>query len=52
MQGGKPVIITECSFMIDDQMVKSDEDGIQPMYRPKDWQQVERRKSKEKKKNT
>ena len=34
----------ERGIRIYDQMVKNDKDGVQPMYRPKDWQKVERRK--------
>jgi hypothetical protein len=34
-----------------DKMVKDDEDGVRPMYRPKDWNVVARSKEKEKKKH-
>ena len=33
-------------------MVKDDQDGVRPMYRPKEWNVVARRKEKEKKKNS
>ena len=34
-----------------DKMVQDDQDGVRPIYRPKDWNVVARRKEKEKKKN-
>ena len=35
-----------------DSMVKEDEEGVRPLYRPKDWNIVARRKEKEKKKHS
>ena len=43
--------ILEKALRIYDQMVKNDFEGAQPIFRPKDWQKIERRKNKEKKKN-
>jgi hypothetical protein len=42
----------ERSIRIYDQMVKDDQDGIKPIFRPKDWQKVERRKAREAKKHS
>ena len=33
-----------------DKMVKDDEDGVRPLYRPKEWNIIARVKEKEKKK--
>ena len=38
------------SFSIYDKMVQEDSNGTRPLYRPKDWNVVARRKAKEKKK--
>ena len=38
------------AFRIYDNMIKEDREGIRPLYRPKDWNIVARRKEKEKNK--
>ena len=43
---------TERAVAIFDKMKKEEEDGIQPINRPKDWQLDERRKEKQRKRHT
>ena len=39
------------AFRIYDNMIKEDREGVRPLYRPKDWEVVSRRKEKENKKH-
>ena len=56
MQAGYPekyrVDTLTRAFRIYDKMVKEDREGVRPLYRPKTWNVVTRRKQKEEKKNS